>query len=615
MHFRVATYADGEAAFKSLENDLPDLILSDVMMPKLDGFQFLEKIRNDPKTKMIPFLFLSARSGEESRIEGLKRGANDYLVKPFISRELLAKVKSHLEIARIHRETTAYLFDFFMQAPVALVILDGPDHFFTLANPVYEKFVGREVIGKKVVEAYTQEEAGKFIPLLDAVYQTGEPFIGKEIPLNISNQQGIIQQQWIDVAYHPFRRPDGSIQGILAVLQDVTDQVRARNQIEAIASKLHEADRLLKLALRSGKMGSWRITFPENKLIGDELFREFHNARDNEDITSAIERIGHPEDRLKVKQALENSIKSGVPYYCEYRILNPDGTYRWTQARGEPLINEKGEVTMISGTAVDIDEAKRFEIALQSSKEVAESAVQKLEQVIQDLGHERELRERFVATLTHDLRNPLMAAKMGAQLVVKNAGLSENVYKLSGKIIENLSRADQMISNLLDANRIQAGEKLPTKIEACDLNQIVSDTIEELVTEHGDRFILKSDSKIEGYWSDIGIRRILENICSNAIKYGEGDGKVTVSLNRVGEQVRIDIHNKGFIPKEDQEMIFTQYRRTKSATQGFQKGWGLGLTLVKGIAEAHGGNVRVESSPQTGTNFIVHLPMDSRHQE
>ena len=84
---------DGEAALAAARQRPPDLILTDVMMPRLDGFGLLRELRADPRTSGIPVILLSARAGEESRVEGMQAGADDYLVKPFSARELLARVR------------------------------------------------------------------------------------------------------------------------------------------------------------------------------------------------------------------------------------------------------------------------------------------------------------------------------------------------------------------------------------------------------------------------------------------------------------------------------------------------------------------------------------------
>jgi K+-sensing histidine kinase KdpD len=103
QRYVVETVKDGVAALKAINHRLPDLVVSDVMMPSRDGFALLQQLRGDPTTQIIPIILLSARTGEEARIEGLEAGADDYLVKPFSARELLARINAQLAMARLRR--------------------------------------------------------------------------------------------------------------------------------------------------------------------------------------------------------------------------------------------------------------------------------------------------------------------------------------------------------------------------------------------------------------------------------------------------------------------------------------------------------------------------------
>ena len=138
-HYTVEVVSDGEAALQAARAHVPDLVLSDVMMPRLDGFGLLGELRKDADLKTVPVILLSARAGEESRVEGLEAGADDYLTKPFSARELLARVRANLEMSRLRREFTAeieaersrlkYIFD---KAPAFFAILRGPEHVSSL---------------------------------------------------------------------------------------------------------------------------------------------------------------------------------------------------------------------------------------------------------------------------------------------------------------------------------------------------------------------------------------------------------------------------------------------------------------------------------------------------
>ena len=113
------------------------------MMPGLDGFAFLSTLHTEPSTQALPVILLSARAGEEAILEGLHAGADDYLVKPFSARELLARVQARLEIARLRKEAEIAwhrLYDLFQQAPAVICILRGPQHVYELANPLYHNW-------------------------------------------------------------------------------------------------------------------------------------------------------------------------------------------------------------------------------------------------------------------------------------------------------------------------------------------------------------------------------------------------------------------------------------------------------------------------------------------
>jgi len=232
---------------------------------------------------------------------------------------------------------------------------------------------------------------------------------------------------------------------------------------------------------------------------------------------------------------------------------------------------------------------------------------------VQQLREERDLPEQFVAALSHDLRTPLAAAKIGAQVLGKKSNEPEAVRRLASLISDCVDRADQMIGDLLDANRVSAGGKLALRIEPCVLNDLAVHTVEELKTLLGDHFIVRASASIEGWWSATALSRILENLCNNAIKYWDAEAPVTISLSLEGEVVQMAVHNEGPpIPPADVATLFEQHRRTAGARASGKPGWGLGLALVRGLAESHRGSVRMPSTAEEGTTFWVSLPRDAR---
>ncbi|MFY1827421.1 ATP-binding protein [Myxococcus fulvus] len=232
---------------------------------------------------------------------------------------------------------------------------------------------------------------------------------------------------------------------------------------------------------------------------------------------------------------------------------------------------------------------------------------------VETLQEERELRERFVSVLAHDLRGPLSAAKVATQLLLRRPEVMEERRDLARRIDQNIERTDRMVRDLLDANRIRAGEQLSLQFAPCDLRSIAREVIEELSIIHGERFLLVADAPVEGFWSEDELRRALWNLTSNAVKYGASDSPVTLTVARTASGARVSVHNEGrAISQSDQDLLFKPFSRTRSAREGPSKGWGLGLTLVWGCAQAHGGRVSIESKEPTGTTFTLELPLDSR---
>src|SRR6185312_4589890 len=205
----------------------PDLVLTDVMMPGLDGFALLQALRSDDRTAGVPVLMVSARAGEEARVSGLAAGADDYLTKPFTARALTARVRSLLALTRARREAELqkqHLHALFMQAPTPIVILHGPNHVIELANPQTCQVWGRnerDVVGKPLLEAVPSVRP--FKELLDAVLRTGVPHVGKETPAQFDRRgDGTLDTVYFNFVYAPLRGVDGTVDGVLIMAFDVT---------------------------------------------------------------------------------------------------------------------------------------------------------------------------------------------------------------------------------------------------------------------------------------------------------------------------------------------------------------------------------------------------------
>ncbi|HEY4014098.1 MAG TPA: ATP-binding protein [Polyangiaceae bacterium] len=242
----VEAVGDGLVAVESVKAEAPDLVLTDVMMPGLDGVGLMRVLRDDPKTAGIPVIMLSARAGEEARIEGLERGADDYLVKPFSARELVARVTTHLQISRLRKvaETERQkLHEFLMQAPVPVAVLEGPEERFTVANPAFCAMAERgDLVGRTAVEMFSEPVDHPILAVLARVRASGEEARVAEVKVPGSGGS-VLRDVYLSVVARPLRDASSTMTGVMLVVLDVTEAVLARRRIEALRVAAEQASR------------------------------------------------------------------------------------------------------------------------------------------------------------------------------------------------------------------------------------------------------------------------------------------------------------------------------------------------------------------------------------
>jgi PAS domain S-box-containing protein len=364
---------------------------------------------------------------------------------------------------------------------------------------------------------------------------------------------------------------------------DVTER---RQMLEALS----ESENRLRLVTDSIPQIIW-IAAPNASLqyLNQNWYR-YSGQNPGEGEGFAWKEVVHPDDLELTLKKWEEAQLTKKTFAVEHRLKRHDGEYRWFLVRAEPLTDEKGNIKVWFGSSTDIEEQKRVQRALEC---------------------ERELREQFVSMLSHDLRNPLSAALTNTQILAKYPERTERIPTLTKRVLESIERADQMIQDLLDANRIRAGKGLSIVTTECDLVVISKMACEDLSSIYGDRFDCRWPESVKGHWSCAELQRLMENLMTNGVKYGDPKKKVSLNISDEGKGVRIAVHNFGNpIPEDEQKKLFDPFVRSKSAELGVQKGWGLGLTLVRGVVEAHGGSIRLESKPESGTTFTVDLPKD-----
>ncbi|MGZ3649542.1 MAG: sensor histidine kinase [Bdellovibrionota bacterium] len=218
----------------------------------------------------------------------------------------------------------------------------------------------------------------------------------------------------------------------------------------------------------------------------------------------------------------------------------------------------------------------------------------------------REIKEETSLALSEDLGGLLAAAKTASlDLTSRDPNL---IKKASLQIAEGMNRMESLIQDILDVGHIRAGDTLKLKLTAFDLTDSVRTIVAQFNATQPGRVRLSAEKEISGSWDSDGLKRVVEVLVENALKYGSPDSMVVVSLEESKGRINLNVHNVGSsISAEDQATLFEQFRRVK--TPGKKEGSGLGLVLAKGIVEAHGGTIQVKSSAEHGTDFLVSIPV------
>lgn len=262
----------------------------------------------------------------------------------------------------------------------------------------------------------------------------------------------------------------------------------------------------------------------------------------------------------------------------------------------QPLHDGQGRVDGLLTHAVDVTELVR--------------ARQRAEALEKQARRRAEFEEQLIGIVSHDLRNPVSAILMSAQMLLKQEGLAERSFKGASRILSSAERATRLIADLLDFTQARLGEGIRIQRRRVIIHEVTRQVLEELQAAWPERDLQVNQSGDgEGEWDPDRLAQVVSNLVSNALRYSPPGTPVKVSTRAEPKTVVVEVHNLGRpIPPELLPHIFEAMKRGPQDGQSSGRSVGLGLYIVEQIVRAHGGTVAVQSTEAEGTTFTVQLP-------
>ncbi|MBW4677631.1 MAG: response regulator [Desmonostoc geniculatum HA4340-LM1] len=609
QHYEVEAVPDGLAALDSVRERLPDLVLTDVMMPALDGFGLLQALRADPQTRKIPIILLSARAGEEARVEGLEAGADDYLIKPFSARELLVRVEAALKMARLRQEAMQREQELRIEAEVAKAHLETvlagiQDQFFVLDGQWRYTFVNEQVAE---IVGFSQEEL-----LGRSIWEVFPDLVESEFYTQV--HQAIAEQtvvrfeyfyprwnRWFENRIYPFAE---GVSIFVTDISDVYEELRLRKQAQ---EALRESEQRFRLMADSAPTLIWMSGIDKLCDYFNKAWVDFTGRTIEQEMGNGWTQGVHPEDFQYCLDTYSNAFNACQGFEMEYRLRRFDGKYRWIFDVGVPRFTPEGDFLGYIGSCIDITERK-----------AAESERDRLLQLEQAARSEAEranrIKDEFLAVLSHELRSPLNPILGWANLLQTREFDQAATKKAIATIERNAKLQAQLIEDLLDVSRILQG-KLSLNMFPVNLVVAIDGALEtvRLAAEAKNIQIHKTlDTSFEQVLGDSGrLQQVIWNLLSNAVKFTPEGGKIEIQLQRVDTQAEITVSDTGKgISRDFLPYVFEYFRQADSSTTRKFGGLGLGLAIVRHLVELHKGTIWAESLGEgEGASFIVRLPL------
>ena len=620
--FLITTAASGEEALARVAEEAPDLILLDVMMPGMDGYQVAGRLKGNLATKNIPVIMVTALDNRTARMLGLSAGADEFLSKPVDRAELVVRVRnlsrlkasgddrydqmiegevgSRTDALLLRTKTLeeqaavlteqAALLDL---APDAIVVRDMQGHILFWSRGAEEMYgwPSEEALGRSAHDLLQTEYATSLEEAEATLLRRGR-WEGEAIHHTRDGTRMAVASRWALQ-----RGPDDAPIRMLTIDNDITGRRLADAERRLLTERLS-------LATAVAKVGVWEWDRASNSLTWDATMFDIYGLPPVVPMPYARWSAAvHPEDLPAVEAIRRRAMFEKGEAMAEFRIGRPDGSVRNIAAVERVVVNERGKASRIIGVNIDVTERKEAEKALAQTR-----------------SDEMRFKDDFLSHVSHELRSPLTAIKQFTSILLGGSAgeLNAEQREYQEIVLRNIRQLQSMIDDLLEVTSLETG-KLTVEPAGVSVANAVSDTFNTLQGSARAKGITLSfdlpPDLPSAYADPTRLRQILIILLDNAVKFTPEGGAVTLQVGLWRQDPRFllfEVADTGCgISQEMTERIFERLYQVSERIKTSRKGLGLGLYICKQLVARHGGDIWVTRGPQQGTTFSFTLPVCS----
>jgi PAS domain S-box-containing protein len=649
--YKLVRATSGDQALRYLLDGLPALILMDVQMPGLDGYETAAILKSSPRTREIPIIFVTALNEDEQyTLKGYSSGAVDYIYKPYDAQVLRSKVAV---FADLHQKTQRLL-----QHEQHLRETESKERERKIAE-LEIKSLRREQAEQKryrhlveginhgvvwsalpdsMIFSFVSPSAEKLLGYAPKVWLSEGSFWALHLPPDdhkvfLDAVTNAIKTGESAEVEHRFIKADGEIawlqtgvrlsnNGERTELRGLSIDITKIKAAESTLANTHRRSGLLaqsSLILSSSFDCETNIREVANFLVEQICDFAAVELLDEDGYLKAIASVH------KVPARIVSLTKAHTPNVDQRRVLGrgkailtgPTELHSFASIITVPLFARGGPLGILT-IAKDFPERNLDENDLRLAEDLGFriSAALDNSRLYKQAEAAIRIRDEFLSIASHELKTPLTPLKLHTQQLMRtlsSKSLTEIKPERVGKMLEasnrQIERLSHLIDDLLDISRISTG-KLSLRVEEFDLKKLIDEVLARFSSQLREAecdVICSIHGSLPVRMDPYRIEQVMINLLTNAIKYGQNK-PIEISALQNGDRVSVSFKDNGIgIAKDDQSRIFQRFERAVSGNHF--GGLGLGLYIVSQILEAHGGKIGVESEEGQGARFSVDLPI------